>query len=294
MRSLLAAEWQKWIGHRWLTGFTVWIFPMGAIGIFATFILLLLLLPDSSERLVNAPLVWTEQFLGPWVMFADAFGGLMARVLPITFFAGVFAGEFNWGTWKNIVPRGKRLHFIVAKYLVAVLMVMLALVLTSLLAGFGTFLLGAVTGQSLIPELTGEVLADFVGDYVTAVGLGLVVVILLANYAAISALITRSMLGSAILAMGIMIFEEFLLPLLNLISRLLNVPDVVQLYRFTPTYNLKNASYWIQVGEPSNNQFFIDLAQPDTLLFSVVILLAWTVGALLVVGWLFKRQDITT
>ncbi len=294
MRNLLSAEWQKLIGHRWLTGFTVWIFPMGAVGVFATFILILFLMPDSSERLVNAPLVWTEQFLGPWVMFATPFGGLLARVLPITFFAGVFAGEFSWGTWKNIIPRGKRLHFIVTKYVVAVLMVMISLVLTSLLAGFGTFLLGAVTGQSLIPELNSEVFADFIGDYVTAVGLGLVVVILLANYAAISAMITRSMLGSAIMGMGIMIFEEFLLPLLNLIARLLNAPDIVQLYRVTPTYNLKNASFWIQVGEPSNNEFFIDLAQPDTFLFSVVVLLAWTIGALLVVGWFFQRQDITT
>ena len=34
--------------------------------------------------------------------------GYFVRVLPIVFCAGVFAGEFSWGTWKNIVPRSRR------------------------------------------------------------------------------------------------------------------------------------------------------------------------------------------
>ena len=71
MRNLLSAEWQKIVGHRWMTGFTVWIFPVGAIGVFATFVLLLFLMPSAKSRLLNAPLVWTEQFLGPWVMFGS-------------------------------------------------------------------------------------------------------------------------------------------------------------------------------------------------------------------------------
>lgn len=98
MRSLLTAEWQKMMGHRWMTGFTVWIFPVGAIGVFVTFTLLLFLMPDAKDRLLNGPLVWDEQFLGPWIMFGGGDGGLFVRTLPIVFCASVFAGEYGWGT----------------------------------------------------------------------------------------------------------------------------------------------------------------------------------------------------
>lgn len=294
MRNLLAAEWQKIMGHRWLTGFTVWIFPVGAIGVFATFILLLFLMPDSQDRLLNGPLVWTDQFLGPWIMFGGGGGGLFVRVLPIVFCASVFAGEYTWGTWKNIVPRSQRFGLIVVKFVVVVVMLLIALSVTSLVAGFATFLLSSITGQSVSPELTTDALSSFIGDYVLAIGLGFIIIILIANYAAIAAMLTRSVVGSAIAGIGMMIFEEFLLPFLNLLSRLLNTPDIVQLYRFTPTHNLKNATYWIQIGEPSATQFYIDLARPDTLLFSVAMLMIWCIGGLLLVSWLFQRQDITT
>lgn len=294
MRNLLSAEWQKIMGHRWMTGFTVWIFPVGAIGVFATFILLLFLMPDSKDRLLNAPLVWTDQFLGPWVMFGSAGGGLFTRVLPIVFCASVFAGEFSWGTWKNIVPRSQRLSLIITKFVVVVVMLMIALSVTSFVAGFATFLLAGIGGQSVLPEMTPDIISVFIGDYLTAVALGLVIIVLIANYAAIASMFTRSIVGGAIAGMGIMIFEEFLLPILKLLSRILNLPELVQLYRFTPTYNLKNATYWVQLGEPSTNQFFINLSQSDTLLFSVSLLIAWCVGALMLVIWLFNRQDITT
>lgn len=294
MRNLLAAEWQKILGHRWMTGFTVWIFPVGAVGVFATFIVLLFLMPESQERLLNGSLVWTDQFIGPWVMFGSSGGGLFARVLPIVFCASVFAGEFSWGTWKNIVPRSQRFGLIAVKFIVVVTMLMIALTCTSLVAGFGTFLLAAISGQTVSPELTAEMLSNFLGDYGLAVGLLWVVIILIANYAAIASMLTRSLIGGAIGGIGVMIFEEFLLVLLNLLARILNTPAIVQLYRFTPTYNLKNATYWVQIGEPASNQFFIDLAQPDSLLFSVAILVIWCIGGLLLVSWLFQRQDITT
>lgn len=294
MRNLFMAEWQKIIGHRWMTGFTVWIFPVGAVGVFATFILLLFLMPDSKERLLNAPLVWTEQFIGPWVMFGGTGGGLFVRVLPIVFCASVFAGEYQWGTWKNILPRSQRLELITIKFIVAIVMLILAFFVTSLVAGFATFLLANIGGQTITPEITGDTLQNFFGDYFMAIGLGFVVIILIANYAAVASLITRSVIGGTIGGVGVMIFEEFLLPLLNLLGRLLNIPDIVQIYRFTPTYNLKNATYWIQVGEPSTNQLFIDLAQPDTLLFSIFMLIVWCIGGSVIVSWLFQQQDITT
>lgn len=294
MRNLLSAEWQKMMGHRWMTGFTVWIFPVGAVGVFATFIFLLFLMPEAKDRLLNAPLVWTEQFMGPWVMFGSAGGGIFARVLPIVFCASIFAGEFSWGTWKNIVPRSQRMNLIFVKFVVAVAMLMVSLLITSFVTGLATFLLAGIGGQSVIPEVTVETISTFTGDYMTAVALGLVIIVLIANYAAIASMLTQSVVGGSIAGIGIMIFEEFLLPILNLLARLLNTPEIVQFYRFTPTYNLKNATHWVQLGEPSANQFYIDLARPDTLLFSVGLLLVWCVGALLLVVWMFNRHDITT
>lgn len=294
MRNLLAAEWQKMMGHRWMTGFTVWIFPVGAVGVFATFILLLFLMPDSSDRLLAGPLVWDDQFFGPWVMFGSAGGGLFIRTLPIVFCASVFAGEYGWGTWKNVLPRSNRLGLILVKFVVAVTMIMLSLLGTSIVAGVATFILSAISGQPVTPELTADVISGFLGDYLLAVALGLVVVVLITNYSALASIITKSTVGGAVAGIGFMLFEEFLLPLLNLLARLLNTPDIVQLYRITPTYNLKNATHWVQVGEPSANQFYIDLAQPDSLLFSVVMLVSWSAIMLVLTALLFQQQDITS
>jgi len=294
MRSLLTAEWQKMMGHRWMTGFTVWIFPVGAIGVFVTFTLLLFLMPDAKDRLLNGPLVWDEQFLGPWIMFGGGDGGLFVRTLPIVFCASVFAGEYGWGTWKNIVPRSSRIGLILVKFVVAVSMIMIALFITSLVAGFATFVMSAIGGQPVTPEMTGDAVSAFIRDYLLAIALGFVVVVLIANYSALAAMLTKSTVGGAVAGIGFMIFEEFLLPILNLLSHLLNTPDIVQLYRITPTYNLKNASHWVIYGEPSNTQFYLDLAQPDTLLFSVVMLISWSVILLTIVMFLFQRQDITS
>lgn len=293
MANLFRAEWQKVIGHRWMTGFTLWIFPVGAIGVFATFALLILLLPDGNSRLLNAPINWVQQFLGPWVMFSDV-GGIFVRVLPIAFCVSVFAGEFSWGTWKNIVPRNGRLKLIITKYVLIVCLLMLALFITSLIAGGASFLLAALSGQTISPEITAGAVQEFVNQYAAVVLYGFIVIVLMSNYAALASMLTRSLMGGTIAAMGIMVLEEFLLPLLALLSNILASPSIVQFYRLTPTYNLKNMSYWLTVGEPSKTQFFIDLSQPDSLLFSAVILVAWCALSIGLVCWLFKRQDIVT
>ena len=111
-------------------------------------------------------------------------------------------------------------------------MLMIALLTTSFIAGLATFLLAGIGEQSITPELNPSTIADFLGNYLSAIALGFIVIMLIANYAAIASMLTRSVVGGAVAGIGIMIFEEFLLPLLNLISRILNAPELVQLYRF--------------------------------------------------------------
>jgi hypothetical protein len=131
------------------------------------------------------------------------------------------------------------------------------------------------------------------------VGIALVGILILAGYAVLAALRTRSILAGVFLSLGLSIIEPISLILLLFGGRLLDRPGLIRLFRLTPTYNLENVRSWVLDGAPVEIVPAAfggpDLpAIADPLLFSLALLFLWLVGLLITAAWLFQRQDITT
>lgn len=75
----------------------------------------------------------------------------------------------------------------------------------------------------------------------------------------------------------------------NLFSR----PDLVNLFRFTPTYNLENIRSWLLNGN-ALTQVPPDFTANLSLTNSIFILTLWIISFLAFAAWLFERQDINT
>jgi len=147
------------------------------------------------------------------------------------------------------------------------------------------------------PDLTSHVLSNFVRDYAVAAALGFTSTIIAAGYAALAAMLTRSILGGILVGLGITIAEQLLFVGMLLIEYLLGIRHFVYLFRLTPGYNLLNVATWVSdhhasvvaVDLPKGTGYTIE----DTLLTSVVILAVWVVGLVSLTAYLFRRQDIT-
>mgnify|MGYP001819990811 CR=1 FL=1 len=104
--NLFRAEWQKIAGNRMVALALVWIFPLAAIAGAALIVLLTMSVPDvrsvfASDRVVD---LWRHLAPELWALPSSVLG----RMLLIGFATLVFAGEYQWHTWKNIVPRSRR------------------------------------------------------------------------------------------------------------------------------------------------------------------------------------------
>lgn len=294
MAELLRAELQKAVGNRWTTGFLLWVFPVGALGFSLIMIVLLLLVPAAREEFMATETVWTEQFVTVWSFPSNVFG----RALLLGFTAVVFAGEYQWGTWKNVVPRQQRRALILAKFLTVGLLVIVAFTVMSLIWGSGQGIMAVVAGVDYGPPLTGAVVSAFVANYLLVAGLAFVSVVIGAGYVALTAMLMRSILGGVLVGLAITVAEPVSLFGLFGLSRLLGMPMIVQLFRFSPFYNLDNAHSWMANGEPSQlgttfAQVSADYTFSDSLAFSLFFLALWFVGLIVLNVFLFQRQDIT-
>ncbi len=296
MRDLFRAEWLKIAGNRWVAGCMVWIFPLGALA----FILIagVILLLSSSARQgfrQDEAALWTEQAIGVWSFPNNPLG----RLILLGFTAVVFAGEYQWGTWKNIVPRNRRFSLVLVKFVALGVFVVLAFALMSVLWAAGWGVLTRIAGDSYGPRITADVVRDFAGDYALAASLAFTSTIIAAGYAALAGMLTRSILGGVIVGFAVTFAENLSIVVLLLIGWLLDIPKAVLAYRFTPGYNLLNVASWISDKAPSmvrpyENGPHAEIVLSDSLEFSVLVLAAWVVGLILLTGLLFRRQDITS
>jgi hypothetical protein len=286
---LFRAEWQKIIGNRWATGCMIWIFPALAVLV----ILLLFVgaaLSSSFRESINAePARWTEIAIFPWVIPNNPLG----RGLLIGFTAVLFAGEYQWNTWKVVVPRSQRVPLILMKFLTVALFVLFAFTLMSILLTLGMGLLHVMVGASYGPSVDGDVLSNFVEDYGLQMLFAFMTTIIAAGYAAFAAMITRSILGSAITAIVASIGETFLIIPLALLASLFKMDSIMHVYRFVPSWNLINLFSWLTEDQPSQLEMPSGEIVVDSLLFSEVVLACWVVGLIVLTAYLFQRQDIT-
>ena len=296
MRDLFRAEWLKIAGNRWVAGCMVWIFPLGALAfLLIAGVILLLSSPARQGFRQDEAALWTEQAIGVWSFPNNPVG----RLILLGFTAVVFAGEYQWGTWKNIVPRNRRFSLVLVKFVALGVFVVLAFALMSVLWAAGWGVLTRIAGASYGPRVTAEVIRDFAGDYALAASLAFTSTIIAAGYAALAGMLTRSILGGVIVGFAVTFAENLSIVVLLLIGWLLDIPKAVLVYRFTPGYNLLNVASWISEKAPSvvrpyESGTHAEIVLSDSLEFSVLVLAAWVVGLILLTGLLFRRQDITS
>jgi ABC-2 type transport system permease protein len=289
---LFRAEWRKIIGNRWATGCMIWIFPALAVLVTGFALLVAALSSNFRAEISRDPAVWTDIAITPWAIPTNPLG----RMLLLGFTAVLFAGEYQWNTWKVIVPRSQRVPLILVKFFAVALFIIFAFTLMSILLTAGIGLVSLVAGASYGPPIDSDVLRDFAEDYGLQMLSAFMTTIIAAGYAALTAMITRSILGSAVVGIVVSIGETLLFLPLSLIGHLLDTDSVVHIYRFLPGYNLNNLFSWLfndADSPPEGIEFPSGKIIVDSQLFSEVMLICWVVGLVVLTAYLFQRQDVT-
>jgi ABC-type transport system involved in multi-copper enzyme maturation permease subunit len=165
MLNLYRAEWRKVFANFKLTSFLVWIFP---IGLFAFHTVMILGSLVSGTLQIGVEYFgsgdWTTDSLAAWDMLIFFPANLFGRMLPLAFMAVVFAGEYQWRTLKNIVPRNQRWKLLVAKMAALISLVMVSMLLTALIASLGPSIGHRIHGLPYGPALSAEVIGVFLLD----------------------------------------------------------------------------------------------------------------------------------
>ncbi len=295
MLNLYRAELLKIVGNRWVTGFTLWLFPVGALGAVLLLAFLSLVVDDFAAQFFREPPLWTNTMISVWNFPTNILG----QMFLIGLTAVTFAGEYQWGTWKNTIPRCRRAALILVKFLALGALVLFAFVLMSLILGLGYGLIAKVGGVSFGPAITQKTLADFARDYGFQAFVSFLTVLITAIYAAFAAMLTRSILGGVMVGLGIVVVEPILSFLLAPLALNYDWAFLLTFMRLTPTYNIGNVTSWVVEGKSNiiTASFYEaqGLTPPaDSLGFSLLALTAWVVLGIGLILWLFQRQDINS
>ncbi|MCB9438243.1 MAG: ABC transporter permease [Anaerolineales bacterium] len=286
MMALFRAEWRKIAGNRLLISCLLWVWPFLGCALTGLLTLIFLLNTDARANYINEPIPWTDAALLPWQLLNNIFGRLLLLAFAIT----VFAGEYEYRTWKTVIPGNRRAQLLLVKYLatggfvIRFLAIMMVLLLVSI--GF----MNAIFGASYPPQLTIDSFLHGVQDVVLNATLTFTAALIVTTLAILVSMWTRSILFGLVAGMVISIIESFGIPsLLFIASELLKIDEILDLVIFFPTFNTDNLSSWINSNQPL---IYFDATPKVPLLASVLILTVWVVG----LGWLsmfvFKRQDI--
>jgi ABC-type transport system involved in multi-copper enzyme maturation permease subunit len=288
IRNLFRAEWQKLAGHRWAAGLLIWLFPVGAAAIMIIGLLVAFFSPDTVTNLGLPVAEWPAQMVDFWQISSNP----LARLMLMGFAAVTFGGEYQWQTWKNVISRQSRTALVLIKFVTLGLFITISFGVASLVWGLGLLAIAALTGgeTSLLPAYSSW--ADFLASYGITAVVSFAAVMIAVSYAVIGALLTRTVLGAAIVGFTATMAEE-LSPLFVLIlQRVTGWDAALDLYRLTPTFTLSNIGSWL-----SNGRAFALIGfdyTPASLGFSVLVLIGWLLGLLLVATLIFQRQDITS
>lgn len=295
MQSLFAAEWRKLLGHTKAIIFLVWIYPGSAL----TFVLLIGILPgllfESVRELAAAgSRSWAEDMQTVWVSINSFPGGTFLRMPFLAFIAMAFAGEYQWGTWKNVLPRQSRTAVIVTKFWVLTVLLMVSLLLTSLIVTAGGWLTAVLFGASYGPALAEVDLLVYLQDLGTQILATIVSTLIMAAYAALIAMYSRSIMGSLLLTLGIAILEFTFSLLVVVVGQALDRPNLSNLIAATPTYSLENIRSWVIDGAASDYGGLPGLTVAPSPGASALVLFLWLGVLLGATAVIFRRQDITT
>ena len=290
MFETLRAEWIKIVKNVRLTSALVWIFPVAT----ATVLLVGILINWASGGFAGymSRSMWTNDLVAIWGAVNRFPGNVFGRLLPLAFLAVIFAGEYQHGTWRVIVPRSNRVRLVLAKLGAGILAICSSLALTSIII----VLLQAIGHTSLgvpyAPELAMPVVSQAIQNYLLEVLIAFLSLLLLGAFAAVSAFITRSILGSLLLTFGFSIAELLSLGVLAVFSVWFDRPGIMNGYRYMPSYNLENLRAWVVDGHGWTEVPF-NVAIEASMIESLLFVGLWIA---LVLGWaisIFRKQDLT-
>lgn len=302
MWSLFQAEWKKVTGNRWLVGCLIWIWPLGAMAVALGLMLIGVLSDDIQQRMADNPTKWTDASLLFWAIPNSIIG----RLIIISFATILFAGEYRWGTWKNILPRRGRLSLILMKFVTLGIFILVVFSFTSLVWVIGRGLVQLSVGGAYPPTLD-DIPPTYWRQLLLQIVTAFLSTLIIAGIAALIALLTRSIVAGVVVGLGAAIIDGVIGAALLIFYSVSGLRFFPSLFRFTITYNVDNLLNWALSQERSpvlsnidieNNEIFGNLKldppiEGNPMLVSVLILMLWMVLLVGLAMYSFYRQDIT-
>ena len=140
MLNQLRAEWKKVTGNGMAAGFTVWVFP---VGIFA-FVGVMSLIAVFAEEMAYFYVPWTQGTMVITRMLVDFPTNIFPRLFYVAFAGVFFVGEYEWHTWKNILPKRRRGALLLTKFVIYTAAITLSVILSSVFNGPGMLIPAAL------------------------------------------------------------------------------------------------------------------------------------------------------
>ncbi|MDX2077300.1 MAG: ABC transporter permease [bacterium] len=290
MSALFRAEWLKLAGNRWAVTFLVWIFPISALFLSVGAVVIALFAragsPETLQDMGQFLTTWQGGFLSAW-MFPNSEIG---RFTIIIFTAIVFAGEYQHGTWKNLITRRPRWVIMLNKFFTLAVFITIAFIMMSVFVGIGSIILAQIVRHDM-GVFNGNTLGKFIRDISTQMALTLVITFIATGYTALAAMYTKNIIGTIFTSLLITLGEPSVLLLISLGRSLLHI-DLFPLFLLTPTYNfssIRNAEMGYETFIPLAPEGFV----PFSVGVSWLILIGWIVFLIALSIRNFIRQDIT-
>jgi len=286
------AEWLKILRNYKVNLFLIWILPAGLLVFYTLMIVGGILAKAPPEELVfGCGGRWTGNLFNIWNFLIVSEGDIFGRMLPLAFFAVVFAGEYHWGTWKNLVPRSRRRTLLFQKAGAALLAVSASILISAPISAGGQALLCRVGGEAFGPSPASISLAGVLADFLLHSLIGILVLGMVLGFAALAAVLSRSILGGFLGGFGLSLLEILSLPLLTLLAKLFNSPGILRAYLVFPGYSTANLQAWFfQAPTPLPEALGTAAGLPGWA--SLLILTAWAVLPLLAAAAFFQLQDL--
>lgn len=291
MISIIRAEWIKSFKYTRLMVALVWFYPIMAAIVLIIGILASLFSKGFAAYMQQS--LWNEDILAIWGMINTFPGNIFTRIPLLAYMAVMFAGEFEWGTWKNIIPPSQRASLIIAKLITLTGIIIMSLIATSAVIVLFNLIAHALEGIPYGPPISGRILSDLIQVYFFEIILSILSILILGSFIAIAAMLTRSIIGSMLLGLGLSLVDLLSVGLFMILGNLFNRQNIVNLFRFTPSYNLENVRSWF-LNNTALSQVPPGFNADLTLASSSLLLIMWIISLLAFIVWLFQRQDITT
>jgi hypothetical protein len=134
------------------------------------------------------------------------------------------------------------------------------------------------------------VFLTFLGNYVLQAGATLIGAFIGTAFAALAAMLTRSMMGGIIGGVLFVLIELGFMTSVTVMGIIFNAPQIADLIRFTSAYNVPNISSWVIYGQPITP--LVQGVRVNSALESLFVLILWVIGLVGVSIIVFRRQDL--